>query len=114
MANSSVCAAAVAGFAVAAAVALPQARGEESQPYPFFGDAAAIAEGRTIYRSRCYICHLSNGGRGPNLFASKLSPDAFAATVATGRAIMPAFGSLLSADDIWKVHAFIRSTDKYE
>jgi mono/diheme cytochrome c family protein len=113
MANRRFRIAAVAGFAVAAAAAQP-ARSEEKPPYPFFGDAAAIAEGRTIYRSRCYICHLSNGARGPNLFASTLAPDAFAATVATGRNIMPAFGSLLSADDIWKVHAFIRSTDKYE
>jgi len=113
MANSGACAAAI-GVLAAAAVAAGSGHSEEKPPYPFAGDSAAIAAGRTVYRSRCYICHLSKGGRGPNLFASTLSPDAFAATVASGRGTMPALGALLSADDIWKVHAFIRSTDKYE
>lgn len=105
---------AAAGLAVAAAFTVSQGRAEEKAAFPFSGDSAAIAEGRTIYRTRCYICHLSNGGRGPNLFATRLSPDAFAATVAGGRSTMPALGSILSADEIWKVQAFIRSTDKYE
>lgn len=107
-------AAAVVFLTMAAAFLPARGRCEETQAVPFLGDKAAIAEGRRIYRSRCYICHLSNGGRGPNLFATKLTPDQFAATVAGGRNTMPALGGLLSADEIWKVHAFIRSTDKYE
>jgi mono/diheme cytochrome c family protein len=105
---------AVACFAVAVTAASARGRCEEDPPYPFFGDAAAIAEGRTVYRTRCYICHLSHGGRGPNLFASTLSPGQFAATVITGRNTMPAIGKLLTPEQIWKVHAFVRSTDKYE
>lgn len=106
----------VAACLAAAAAALMPSRGscEEKPSYPFYGNTSAIAEGRTVYRTRCYICHLSNGGRGPNLFATKLTPDQFAATVASGRNTMPALGNILSADEIWKVHAFIRSTDKYE
>lgn len=104
----------IAAAGLAAAAAITPSPGASEEAYPFFGDAAAIAEGRRVYRARCYICHLGNGGRGPNLFASKLSPDQFAATVASGRNTMPALGALLTADEIWKVHAFIRSTDKYE
>lgn len=99
---------------LAVAIVPVSGRTEDKPAYPFVGDRSSIAEGRTVYRSRCYICHLSNGGRGPNLFASTLTPDQFAATVAGGRNTMPALGALLSPDEIWKVHAFIRSTDKYE
>jgi len=104
----------VLAIAALGAVLASNAMSEEKSAYPFFGDSKAIAEGRGIYRSRCYICHLSNGGRGPNLFATRLSPDEFVATVATGRGLMPSLGSILSADDIWKVQAFIRSTDSYK
>lgn len=106
---------ALVGLAGLLLLAPLSARAEEDPArHPFAGDGAAIKEGRAIYRSRCYICHLSNGGRGPNLFATKLSPDQMAATVASGRNTMPAFGTLLAGDEIWKVIAFIRSTDKYE
>lgn len=113
MASSS---ARLAGLALAAAVAgLPAtAVGGEKAENPFLGEGSAVSEGRTIYRTRCYICHLSNGGRGPNLFASKLTPTEFASTVAAGRNTMPALGAILSAEEIWKVHAFIKSTDRYE
>jgi len=114
MRRNSVSAAAACLVAAAAALAPSRASAEEKPSYPFAGDPSAIAEGRTVYRTRCYICHLGNGGRGPNLFATGLTPDQFAATVASGRNTMPALGSILSADEIWKVHAFIRSTDKYE
>ena len=114
MRRSSSRAAALCLGAAAAALAPQRGSSDDKPAYPFLGDAKAIAEGRTVYRSRCYICHLSNGGRGPNLFASTLTSDQFAATVASGRGTMPALGATLSADEIWKVHAYIRSTDKYE
>jgi mono/diheme cytochrome c family protein len=83
---------------------------------PVLGDRQAIDEGRTIYRRRCYICHLSAGGRGPNLFATRLTDEQFLMTVINGRkgTVMPAFGLQLSPDDVWKVHAYVKSTDHHE
>jgi mono/diheme cytochrome c family protein len=82
---------------------------------PFLGQPDAIAAGKQIYRSKCYVCHHSAGGRGPNLFATKLSDERFLETVIQGRkgTQMPAFGLRLSPDDVWHVHAFIKSTDHY-
>lgn len=90
--------------------------GGEPLTNPVLGDPQAIEAGRKIYRQRCYICHLSEGGRGPNLFKSTISDETFLMTVINGRkgAIMPAFGLKLSPDDVWQVHAYIRSTDHYE
>jgi mono/diheme cytochrome c family protein len=83
---------------------------------PALGDPEAAKEGRTIYRRRCYICHLSEGGRGPNLFATRLSDEAFLMTVINGRkgTPMPAFGLQLGPDEVWKVHAYVKATDRYE
>lgn len=83
---------------------------------PVLGDPEALEEGRTIYRRRCYVCHLSEGGRGPNLFATKLGDEAFLLTVINGRkgTGMPAFGLQLGPDEAWRVHAYVKSTDHYE
>ena len=88
---------------------------EEALTNPFLGQPEAIEEGLQIYRSKCYICHLSKGGRGPNLFATKISDEKFLETVINGRkgTQMPAFGLRLSPDDVWKVHAYVKSTDHY-
>jgi mono/diheme cytochrome c family protein len=86
-----------------------------SEPVNFLlGQKDAIEQGRKIYRSRCYICHLSNGGRGPNLFQSKLSDYKFLETATNGRRTMPAFGTILMPDEIWAVHAYVKSADHYE
>jgi mono/diheme cytochrome c family protein len=88
---------------------------DEALTDPFLGQPDAIAAGKDIYRSKCYVCHHSAGGRGPNLFASKVSDERFLETVINGRkgTQMPAFGLRLSPDEVWQVHAFIRSTDHY-
>jgi cytochrome c oxidase cbb3-type subunit III len=82
---------------------------------PYIGNADAIKAGRATYGNKCYICHHSAGARGPNLFASKLSDEQFLQTVTNGRpnTQMPAFGGRLSTDEIWQLHAFIKSTDHY-
>ena len=104
-----------AALALASALAA-SARAEEPLTNPVAGDPAAIEAGRKTYRQRCYICHLSHGGRGPNLFASKLTDEKFLITVINGRkgATMPAFGLQMTPDEVWEVHAYIRSTDHYE
>ena len=111
------------GAAVLATAALPVslalcfggAAADEELANPFLGQPEAIEEGLQIYQSKCYICHLSKGGRGPNLFATKISDEKFLETVINGRkgTQMPAFGLRLSPDDVWKVHAFVKSTDHY-
>ena len=81
---------------------------------PRLGDAAAQAEGLRFYRTRCYVCHLHEGGRGPNLFGTRLSDEQFLDTVINGRDTMPAFGLRMSPDQVWAVHAYVKSTDRYE
>ena len=82
---------------------------------PFLGQPDAIATGRVTYAGKCYVCHHSSRARGPNLFATKLTDQRFLETVIQGRkgTQMPAFGLRLSPDEVWQVHAFIKSTDHY-
>jgi mono/diheme cytochrome c family protein len=88
---------------------------DEPLTNPILGQPAAIEAGRDIYRSKCLVCHGSAGARGPNLFKSKLSDEGFLETVINGRkdTLMPAFGLRLSPDEVWEVHAFVKSTDHY-
>ena len=88
---------------------------DEALTDPLLGQPDAIEAGRDTYRSKCLVCHGSSGARGPNLFATKLSDEGFLETVINGRkgTLMPAFGLRLSPDEVWQVHAFIKSTDHY-
>lgn len=107
----------LAAAAIAAAVACLSSNiavADDAIVNPVLGQPDAIAEGRVIYRSRCYICHLGKGGRGPNLFASKLSDEQFLETAINGRRTMPALGTLMTPDEVWAVHAYVKSTDHYE
>ena len=108
--------AAAAALAVALGGGGLLAAAEQPLTNPVLGDPEARAEGRTIYRRRCYVCHLSEGGRGPNLFATRLGDEAFLNTVINGRkgTQMPAFGLQIGPDEVWKVHAYVRSTDHHE
>jgi mono/diheme cytochrome c family protein len=91
------------------------AHADEALTDPFLGQPDAIEAGRDTYRSKCLVCHGSSGARGPDLFATKLSDERFLETVINGRkgTLMPAFGTRLSPDEVWQVHAFIKSTDHY-
>jgi mono/diheme cytochrome c family protein len=94
---------------------LALAQAEEGLTNPIIGQPAAISAGRDIYRSKCLVCHHSAGARGPNIFATKLSDHQFAETVIHGRkgTQMPGFGHRLSLEEVWQVHAFVKSTDHY-
>jgi mono/diheme cytochrome c family protein len=86
---------------------------EDSSAAPA-GAAPSPAEmGGDIYGTRCILCHGRSGGRGPNLFHTKLSEDQFVYTAINGRkgTQMPAFGTVLSPDDIAAVYAFVESRD---
>jgi mono/diheme cytochrome c family protein len=93
----------------------PVASAEDGLTNPVLGQAEAISAGRDIYQRKCLVCHQSSGARGPNIFATKLSDHHFVETVINGRkgTQMPAFGHRLSLEEIWQVHAFVKSTDHY-
>jgi len=110
--------AAALAFCLLAALAVTWHRSgsaDEALTDPFLDQPDAIAAGKDIYRSKCYVCHHSAGARGPNLFATKLSDERFLETVINGRkgTQMPAWRLRLSPDDVWQVHAFVKSTDHY-
>ena len=105
----------IAAAALWLAAPAEQAGADEPLLNPYLGDATAIAEGRRLYRSRCIICHRNAGGRGPNLFKTEISDERFLETVINGRkgTLMPAFGLRMSPDEVWHVHAFVKSTPRY-
>ena len=94
------------------AAAVPQVA-EVELTNPYLDRNAAIAQGERLYRTRCVGCHKSQGGSGPNVFKTKLSPGQFFDTVANGRkgTAMPSFGALLSRDEIWRIHVLLVSRD---
>lgn len=99
---------------VGAGVALCVARtglADDASVDPYLNQPAAIEEGKQIYRAKCIICHGKGGGRGPNLFATKLDDEQFLITVMNGRkgTLMPVFGLRLTPDDVWKVRAFLKA-----
>lgn len=100
--------------ALALAASALAASGQAPLTDPLIGHADAIEAGKQIYRSHCYICHLHRGGRGPNLFATTLSDQDFAAVVLGGRGLMPAWGERLSLDEVWQIRAFLKSASQYD
>lgn len=89
--------------------------GDAAMTNPLLGDAEAIERGETIFRRRCVGCHWAPK-RGPNLFETEISDEKFLMTVINGReggrAPMPAFGYVLSPDEVWQVHAFVTARDR--
>jgi mono/diheme cytochrome c family protein len=78
---------------------------------PHTGNAESVAQGRRLYRSTCYICHLEAGGRGPDLRKSRLQGQSFMRVVINGKkgTQMPAWKGKLSEDEMWKILAYIES-----
>ena len=93
----------------------PKSTNGEAVTNPVLGQPVAIAAGEDVYRARCIICHMQAGGRGPNLFRGELADEQFLNTVIRGRksTLMPSFGVMLSIEDVWNVHAFVMSRDRF-
>ena len=85
--------------------------GETAGPAP--DEESALAAGARIYRARCVGCHRTGSGTGTNVFRSPLSPQEFFDMVADGieGTNMPAFGALLSPEEIRQVRAYLLSRD---
>lgn len=85
---------------------------------PYTGDAAAIEQGRKLWRKTgCYSCHggVAEGGVGPSLiddeWVYKPTDETLYKTIAEGRkgTVMVGWSKELGPDEIWKVIAYIRS-----
>ena len=87
-----------------------------SSANPFIGDAEAMARAERTYRARCVGCHKSAGGSGPNIFGTTLEVASFVDKTAAGvpGTTMPAFGSLLTNDQILELHAFVVSRSRLD
>ncbi len=87
---------------------------------PYTGKQDAIAEGKQIwFRMSCYGCHgtMGGGGMGPNLTDAEWryggDDTSVFTTIKWGRpGGMPAWGTKLSDDDIFKVMSYVRSLYK--
>src|SRR5262249_53382671 len=80
------------------------------------GTEESIALGEQVYRARCSGCHQASGGAGKKLFPPTPPPSAVQGAVMKGRGgtTMPAFGGLLSTDEIWAVFEFLLARDKLQ
>ncbi len=94
----------------------PAAVNQEHNPYT--GDAAAIEEGRNLWRKTgCYSCHggVAEGGVGPSLtddvWVYIPTDKTMFRTISKGRkgTVMVSWAKELDPEQIWKVIAFIRS-----
>ena len=84
---------------------------------PYANDAVAVQQGRQLFvRMNCSGCHggRAGGGMGPSLrdvdwiYGSR--DDQIFDSIAEGRAHgMPAWGTRLPADQIWRIVAYIKS-----
>ena len=101
---------ALAAVASSLVLAVP-GRADEAMTNPVLGQPQAIEQGEGLYRSHCIGCHGRAGGRGPNLFETKLSDAQFMETVINGRkgTQMPAWGLRLTPDEVWAVEAYVKS-----
>lgn|GEM_PF-3288005 len=87
---------------------------------PYTGKADAIAEGQQLYKKfNCYGCHgmQGGGGMGPNLTDETWqtgdgSDLNLLSQVRDGKGQMPAFKTMMTDDQAWKVIAFVRSLYK--
>jgi cytochrome c oxidase cbb3-type subunit 3 len=102
-----------------ARVQAEELRASLPQTNPFHGNEAAIAEGSQVFTETCVACHLPNaqGLVGPSLVDpywkyGSSDPELYA-TVADGRpGGMPGWSSLLGAEKIWKVLAYLETLPK--
>ena len=82
------------------------------EPTPTEAPVAGLASrGGTILSHKCQACHGAGavGGMGPKLAKNPIltHEDQFWETVVSGRGSMPAWGSVLSRQDIADIHAWL-------
>ncbi|HET8655133.1 MAG TPA: c-type cytochrome [Longimicrobiaceae bacterium] len=86
-------------------------------PNPYAGNAAAITAGKALFsQMNCVSCHAydATGGMGPDLTDSFWryggAPAQVYASIFDGRPKgMPAWGKLLTSEEIWKIVAYLQT-----
>lgn len=103
------------------AVAHAQDSAQADFKNPFEGDPAAIERGLELFNERCSFCHgtRGRGAKGPCLTCGRFvyrggTNAQLFATITAGipDGQMGAFAASMSAEDIWRVIAFIRDETK--
>ena len=93
----------------------PSGTGSVQPPFDL-NDPAKVDAGSHLFRANCtHYCHNPEGkaARAPALRGrDDLSPEFIYQRIVTGAAPMPAYGSVLSADQIWTLVAYIESLAK--
>jgi mono/diheme cytochrome c family protein len=98
----------------------PRATAEGPNAAPPFDltDRSVIEEGARLFGQTCtHYCHGKDGGasRAPKLRGRKLEPDYVYARITKGTPSgMPAFGTGMSEENIWKLVAYVVSVSKAE
>ncbi len=95
----------------------PNPNGTPTIKNPYENDPVARQDGRRLFLAmNCYGCHggHAGGGMGPSLrdntWIYGASPQEVFSTIAEGRANgMPAWGTKMSDDQIWKLVTYIES-----
>ena len=88
----------------------PQPTGAAAAATP----AETASDADQIYRARCFGCHRNSGGSGPNVFGPGNDADDFVEVVRRGRegTVMPAFGDILTEEQIRALQAFAASRNR--
>jgi cytochrome c(L) len=100
--------------------AFAQQNGSALKKNPYTGNAAAIAEGKELYKKmNCYGCHgmQGGGGMGPSLIDAtwKVGDGSdlnLLDQIRNGKGQMPPYKTMVNDDQAWKLIAFIRSLYK--
>ena len=87
-----------------------------SSASPFdLNDPRAVEEGSHLFRANCtHYCHNPEGraARAPALRGRDLEPGFVYQRIAKGFAPMPAYETILSSEQIWKLVAYVESLAK--
>jgi cytochrome c(L) len=97
-----------------------QQNGSAPMKNPYTGNAAAVAEGKELYKKmNCYGCHgmQGGGGMGPSLIDEAWktgdgSDRNLLDQILNGKGQMPPYKTMVNDDQAWKLVAFIRSLYK--
>jgi mono/diheme cytochrome c family protein len=106
----------VIGTIIAAASTLlaqaPTSNTAHTPPFDLQDPAAVIEAGARIFSQNCtHYCHAKEGrvARAPALRGRDLPIDYLYERITKGAPPMPAYGTVLSQDDLWRVIAYLRS-----
>ena len=74
-------------------------------------NSADVGDADVNYRRLCFGCHKTGGGSAPKLFRTSLTEAKFADKVVRGGNGMPSYKTVLNAEQIKALHAFVSSND---